>query len=426
MKNYFWRMPNPVLQQRNKVAPKTWFLAVLLGCYPPSIFLGFAVNNVVYALLVLFFISQLKVSQLPNILNYRKPFLWLLLFFLWMALSWFWSSNVHEYKMELQVKSYVFLWAILLALAPAIPPIPKRVFLISWIASPLLWLVFCFINAFLALPGAENAYAVFVYENLARPTHLQPLYFAMYVISAMVLLFFWGLKEKILPKGWIWILLAFGMFGVVMLSSRMEILVLCALAGVYALYYGYRSGNLKKVFLGLLAGMVVLAGIIAANPTNRTRFKEMLDFSSDYTENAYGGRSLRIEKWKNALETYAKHPLLGTGAGDMMDELAATYRKNDFQIALQHRFNPHNQYLQTLMTYGPMGFILLVGFYVSLAFSAIRKRSFALLFLLGCFTLSMITESMLERQAGIFFCILLPMLAYHLFAYQDDNAAVKP
>lgn len=129
----------------------------------------------------------------------------------------------------------------------------------------------------------------------------------------------------------------------------------------------------------------------------------MMDFSADYTENQYGGRSIRVEKWKNTLETWSNHWLIGTGTGDMQDELNQTYEKNGFDLALEYSFNPHNQYLQTLLTIGIAGFGLLIWWMAAMVISGLKYRN-TLLFTFGIIvSMSILTESMLERHWGVVF-----------------------
>jgi len=147
--------------------------------------------------------------------------------------------------------------------------------------------------------------------------------------------------------------------------------------------------------------------MIMCSKTNAGRFAEMVDVKSDYKSNKWGGRSLRIEKWRNTLECYMNFPILGTGAGDCEDELLKVYRKNNFEIALKASYNPHNQFLQTLLTLGPLGLVVRLGIFGSMLTRAERNQDFTLFLLAIVFAFSMVTESMLERQSGIFLFTVL-------------------
>jgi O-antigen ligase len=191
------------------------------------------------------------------------------------------------------------------------------------------------------------------------------------------------------------------------------------------LFHHFRHRTL--LFLaGIAVFIAFTATLILFSKTNASRFREMLDFQSGYQSNQWGGRSLRIEKWKNALECYAQFPFLGTGAGDCSDELMKTYEKNTFEIALKAGYNPHNQYLQTLLTLGPIGLILFLAMFAISFYRARRQGNFFLFLLAYAFAASMITESMLERQTGVFlFTVLLTFFA-SVNGDMSESAVAKP
>jgi O-antigen ligase len=104
--------------------------------------------------------------------------------------------------------------------------------------------------------------------------------------------------------------------------------------------------------------------------------------------------------------------LLGTGAGDCSDELQKVYQRNDFDIAYHAQYNPHNQYLQVLLTLGPAGLLFFMALFGTAIYRARIQKNFTLFLLAYIFAASMITESMLERQTGMFlFSVLMAFFA---------------
>jgi O-antigen ligase len=63
--------------------------------------------------------------------------------------------------------------------------------------------------------------------------------------------------------------------------------------------------------------------------------------------------------------------------------------------------------LQTLLTLGPLGLVFLLGIFGSMLTRAERNQDFTLFLLAIVFAFSMVTESMLERQSGIFLFTVL-------------------
>lgn len=199
--------------------------------------------------------------------------------------------------------------------------------------------------------------------------------------------------------------MGFFLFMLIMLSSRMEIMIFFAVLTAILMVWGKRTGKLTKM-IGVSAGLfAVIVILILSSATNRLRFKEMFDTKQSYSENQFGGRALRVQKWKYTIDCWKKEPIVGTGAGDYKEILQQTYVDNDFELGYKNHFNSHNQYLQTLMATGVIGLFTLLLLFGSTLVSAFRSKNWVSLTFTVVFVLSCITESMMERQRGIVFFV---------------------
>jgi O-antigen ligase len=107
----------------------------------------------------------------------------------------------------------------------------------------------------------------------------------------------------------------------------------------------------------------------------------------------------------------------GVGVGDRMDELVAEYQRMGAEKQYWRRYNPHNQFVDTLMTTGILGLLVLSVILILPAIDCIRNKNYLFLAFLFIVTLSALFESILERQMGInFFCFL-----YCLFMVESKN-----
>ena len=77
---------------------------------------------------------------------------------------------------------------------------------------------------------------------------------------------------------------------------------------------------------------------------------------------------------------------------------------SDEQIGFKRYLNAHNQFLQTTVAIGVLGLACLVAVFVCFALRLWERKYFALLAGLAIIGLLMMTESSLERQAGVHFC----------------------
>jgi len=255
------------------------------------------------------------------------------------------------------------------------------------------------------------------YRTFSEPIGFDPIYMAMYIILAIYSLVrdrWMDGQMRIIntPRFHELALLALFLVTLVFLSSRMEILVFICSLGYACMIYAWKSRRYLMPALVFAGTVISIYALISVNSVNQERFEEMVDMEADYTENKWGGRSVRIEKWKNAVECWSATPIIGAGTGDAMDELMKVYARNDFEIALFYAFNPHNQYLQTAITLGIVGVIWLLLLLAHMLWIGFKRHDMYFMLFAQLVTLSMITESMLERQQGIVFIVFFSLLLY--------------
>jgi O-antigen ligase len=115
------------------------------------------------------------------------------------------------------------------------------------------------------------------------------------------------------------------------------------------------------------------------------------------------------------------------GIGDIHDELNKEYSKNNFQFGIGKNFNPHNQYLHTGVSLGVIGILVLLLMLVfPFVYSMKHQEWIYALFILIIFLNSM-TESILERQAGIlFFSFFNSLFAVYLFSKEESVKGLIP
>ena len=312
---------------------------------------------------------------------------------------------------------------------------------LSWSLFVFIWaavIIMCFAYILALMNGLQGDFSggwieMVTYENLTRSISFQPIYLSFYLVFAFFGLIALHLNESFRDQ-WFYRnkyatypVLAFLFVGIIMLSSRMEVLVLFATGAALILFFLPSKKQRRKYGLLLMALAVTAVGLILSSAENRQRFTEMIDISSDYTENQYGGRSIRLHKWKNALERWSQDPVLGVGTGDLQEELDKTYAKNNFDLALQYSFNPHNQYVETLLTLGIPGFVMLLVWLWGICLLGWRYKNW-LLFAFGLIvSLSILTESMLERQWGIVFIAFFSVILMRYYCETDrESFEIKP
>lgn len=190
---------------------------------------------------------------------------------------------------------------------------------------------------------------------------------------------------------------------IILLSSRTVILATVAIIFIKIMLN--KKKKLKKVlsifFSTILFGIILTISI----PTLKNR---IVNFNTNIS--SYSGSSFRLKVWSNVFEISKDSPVFGYGLNKSQDVLLNQYYKVNFRRAFLRNFNAHNQYLQTIIDEGLIGFIFLLLMLLSPLFYS-KKRDSVFLFTI-LMLIVLISESFLIRQYGIvfyclFFCLLL-------------------
>jgi O-antigen ligase len=127
--------------------------------------------------------------------------------------------------------------------------------------------------------------------------------------------------------------------------------------------------------------------------------EEMYDRANTYSESLL----TRLVVWDVALETLNQHPL-GVGTGDVKDVLINRYANLGLTKMERQKLNPHNQYLQTGVSIGYLGILLMILLLLFSFLKGLKSNNVILSAFVVMISVNMLFESFMEIQAGIIFC----------------------
>lgn len=188
------------------------------------------------------------------------------------------------------------------------------------------------------------------------------------------------------------------------LAAKTGIACLYLVAIVYILSKLFRQHKVKAI---LLASGVALLPVAAyyVLPTFKTKtdyvFYEIERYREsgryDYTLSDAG----RMITYELGTESIRAQPLLGVGAGDIMDEMRSAYHRSYPEVAADQQYGPINQFMFTALCVGvPLSLVLLALVLVPL-FLRVEKRVYLVATSLVMLVSTMV-EAMLELQFGVF------------------------
>jgi O-antigen ligase len=190
--------------------------------------------------------------------------------------------------------------------------------------------------------------------------------------------------------------------------------LLCSKAGIISLMISfiviflYLILQLRKYILGiylLSAATILLLILFKLFPLSIQRMyiaKEALANKSQQ-ENSLDGSMNRVMIWETSLDIIKEHFFWGTGTGDVKDVLISKYKEKNITNAINKKLNAHNQFLQTFIATGFIGFVILILCLLLPALKTFRERDILYFLFIIIIGFNFMFESMLEVQAGVVF-----------------------
>lgn len=190
-----------------------------------------------------------------------------------------------------------------------------------------------------------------------------------------------------------------------MIQGRTGYFSMGILIGYLAFNY-YRSHlNLNTFLFGLMAVAVLICITVLTDNPLKNRLSIAQTELSEWNKNKGSETSigLRLDFYSNTWDIIKKHPLLGVGTGS----LGAAYQERIAGSQMIHTKNPHNEYLLMTAQLGLLGFLLIVGLFITIWRSAKHlpqlemtlARGLLLAFSSGC----LFNSFLLDNTEGLFF-----------------------
>lgn len=228
---------------------------------------------------------------------------------------------------------------------------------------------------------------------------INPSYLSLYIL--LVLSYYLKNSLDTRLRTFIVVLLFLYLFLLASIAAYMILVIMSIL-----LTFNIKDKSRKHtMFIMLLLGLIVFLN----NPRVFDFYSKVKDFGSIIEYDNSTSEKARLLSWDASIKLIKEAPLLGYGIGDANDILIKKYKELGYTYNYENKYNAHNQFLQTFLQTGVIGFGVLVTIFILLAIHMKRSRNEFSVFLI--LFISLIFESMLVRFNGIvFFSIVIPLL----------------
>ena len=333
----------------------------------------------------------------------RWPLYAMLAYWLGIALSALWSSDVYEAMRVVSLKASMLVFPLSLLTTDTTYLRRRHLRLLGYalVASCLVMFVY-WMTRTIVEAIAENSISDFGSMSFDTRHHS---YIALYLTVALSFIYFelvtnWdtlhkGLRAALVAAVPLLILYA------VLINSRAGLLCLFIVEVACMFHWALirRRGWKALPFALLLMGFTVGVGSVIPGHENRL-LATFVDLRSEQPEDP------RLKIAAAARRVALDSPWIGYGVGDYRDELLEAYAADGYEAGVRHQANAHNQYLESILAAGVGNLLLWVAFLLMPVVIAFVRRSDSiglLLVLTFVFAFNSLFESMLERQMGVLF-----------------------
>lgn len=276
--------------------------------------------------------------------------------------------------------------------------------LVKWVFNVFvlgcfLGIIYCLYHSF-SVYRMEHEFKQFFYQDHSFFHH--PSYASMFYTFAISAMIYYLINRdaKMYEKIIYILFIPLFIVEVFLLSSKTAFLILFFVAVLFIFYVIIHKHNRLLNLLYTLIIFMIAFSVYKFMPEKYNRFlRKINDIHSidDLKED------VRFYIWTGSWEAAKENIPYGVGTGDAKNILKNKYKDKSLEYFYNREYNAHNQYLQILLTLGIPGIAVFVSGLLYAFFISIKKRYFLYIVFLIIFGLNILTESMLERQAGVVF-----------------------
>ncbi len=243
-------------------------------------------------------------------------------------------------------------------------------------------------------------------------------YYSNYFAYALVWCMLTFIENKQLSKAMrltLWCLIPFLLIALLLLISKTAMLFV----GCFTLYILWlATGRIKNELIRMvvfICSILFFIGFCTQIPSIKKRiyetsYESKLADKNVTLENSTGSR---MAAWQNEWLLIKEHWLIGYGTGEANPQLKNKLIQEGYTKLADDNMHTHNQVFHTWLNTGITGVLLLFGILVASAFFFFKQKNKLAFWLIPLIFFNMLTDDMLEIQAGIvFFVFFLTLFLY--------------
>ena len=368
--------------------------------------LMFPLNQKIIPIIILFWTLSFAFQKheshfFKNILNNKLSVI-LISFFIIHIISLIYTKDMKAGTFDIESKLSLLVFPIIFPNLKSIYIEKFKLLIHFFIAGCTISSVICLSHSMYLIIELNAPFQYITYSDLSLFLH--PTYFALYLSVGISSIVYILKTEKNISKNrkaiYVLICLFFSIM-IFLLSSKAGIIALFLLIGtiiITTIKFNRWSIAISLFFLILLSSLLM----------QNERFSPLKNiviemFSQKKEIQKIESSSERIIIWGISKNIISSNWLIGIGAGDVKDELLKEYKSIGFNEGEDKKLNAHNQFIETFLSVGIVGILLLIYLIFNLFMKGQEEKNFLLMSFAIIFMINFLFESILNTQAGIVF-----------------------
>jgi O-antigen ligase len=198
--------------------------------------------------------------------------------------------------------------------------------------------------------------------------------------------------------------------------SLASLLFFMIVSGVLILEWFHKRVSKRLFWLSVCLIPLIPIGAYYSNIHIQIELDSIMNDMRSYASNPEGvfetirsnpsGNQTRLLMWTVSAQEFIANPM-GCGTANVDDVLTARLDSHGLQDFSAFKYNPHNQFLQVAVEIGILGLIVFLSVFVLLFRMAWIRKDGMLFWITFSLFFNCLFESMLQRQSGIVFYMIL-------------------
>lgn len=408
---------NKIAKTSHLVKVEGWLLIAIAFTIPLPF--SIAVNSVLTICFTLVCLIKMIVNK--DYVRLKNTSIWLLSsFFLIYFISGIWTANSKLFWFEIEKKLTLLIFPVTICISNIAPKIIIKT-LIAFVFSCLLLFIISVTSGISTqlhnLSAQTSFFDYYTGDEIVYRINLHRVYVAIHAALGVIVLLLLqksNASYKLLRYLFAGMLFTY----IILLGSRIVTLSSFLLIAIWIILFARKNtADAKKLLFVCIFVLVAIASLLYI-PKTRKSIEQILAIEQyDDVKNVDEGNGVHMRYliWKAAKAAIQESIWMGYGAGSSQEILNKQYEKMGFDAAAKSKkntYDTHNQYLQTWLDVGVVGFLLLISFFLLAGYQAYRSNNELYFMFLALMALCFFTENLLSNQKGIVFFAFFNSLLY--------------